>query len=198
MVKSLRERTGVRKRETPCRSHMSSISRRTAPGCTSYRPHRYGPGLPPVRRRRIVLVAVVVALLVLLALPDPRFGWKHPGPGGAGPGSGVHRQGGRHVGFHRDPGGPGARRFADREARPRDRDQPCRAGGARLHSLTIVGGVRCPWCGVDDDRVVDSRPGRRGRRHPPAPRMSWLRSPLHDVRAGRRGPALGGEAQRTA
>jgi transcriptional repressor NrdR len=22
---------------------------------------------------------------------------------------------------------------------------------------TIVGGVRCPWCSVDDDRVVDSR-----------------------------------------
>ena len=37
-----------------------------------------------------------------------------------------------------------------------------RARGAHLHSLTIVGGVRCPWCGVDDDRVVDSRQAEDG------------------------------------
>ena len=43
-----------------------------------------------------------------------------------------------------------------RSARP----SSCR--GAHLHSLTIVGGVRCPWCGVDDDRVVDSRQAEDG------------------------------------
>ena len=37
-----------------------------------------------------------------------------------------------------------------------------RARGAHLHSLTIVGGVRCPWCSVDDDRVVDSRQAEDG------------------------------------
>ena len=40
---------------------------------------------PRVRRRRVVVGAVVVVLLVLLALPDPRPGWEHPGPGGARP-----------------------------------------------------------------------------------------------------------------
>jgi transcriptional repressor NrdR len=28
--------------------------------------------------------------------------------------------------------------------------------------VTIVDGVRCPWCGIDDDRVVDSRQAEEG------------------------------------
>ncbi len=35
-------------------------------------------------------------------------------------------------------------------------------GGAHPDSLTIVSGVRCPWCGVDDDHVVDSRQAEDG------------------------------------
>ena len=49
--------------------------------------------------------------------------------------------------------------------------------------------VRCPGCSALDDKVVDSRTGRRRRRHPPTSRVPVLRPAVHHLRADRRGAA---------
>ena len=76
----------------------------------------------------------------------------------------------------------------------RDGDQPGRARGAYIFIPRDyrLAGVRCPWCGVDDDRAVwiHARPKRAGP-SADAVNASAASASLHHVRAGRRGPAVG-------
>ncbi len=127
----------------------------------SDQPARTAP-TPQVRRRRVVLAAVVLGLLVLLALPVRAFGGSTLAQAPPLKGQVYVVKAGDTLGFHRRPGQPGRGEHAHPGARARGRLERRGPGGARFHSLTIVGGVRCPWCSVDDDRVVDSRQAEEG------------------------------------
>ncbi len=124
-------------------------------------PARTAPS-PRVRRRRVVLGAVVLTLLVLLALPIRAFGGSTLAQAAPAPGQEYIVKAGDTLASIATRADRSHARRAGRAAGPRGRFDRGRAGGAHLHSLTIVGGVRCPWCGVDDDRVVDSRQAEDG------------------------------------
>ena len=101
------ERTGVRDRETPCRSHSNSSTRHAARGCTPCPTSRRGPHRPPgcaAAGWSWARSSPCPAGPAGPADPGPRR--EHAGPGGAGPGPGLHRQAGRHAGLHRHPGRP--------------------------------------------------------------------------------------------
>ena len=125
-------------------------------------PARTAPS-PRVRRRRVVLAAVVLALLVLLALPIRAIGGSTLAQSAPAPGQEYVVKAATR--WRPSPPGWTARTWPGwAAAGRRGRIDRGRAGGAYLHSLTIVGGVRCPWCAVDDDRVVDSRLAEDGGR----------------------------------
>ena len=91
--------------------------------------------------------------------PHPRPRRQHRGRCRPGGGPDVHRQGRRHPGLHRPAHGRRQRGRPGSQAGRREPAPPwsCRGStSAFRNSLAIVGCVRCPWCAVDDDRVVDS------------------------------------------
>ena len=128
-------------------------------------PARTAPS-PRVRRRRVVVgaavAAAVVVLLVLLALPIRSFGGSTLAQAAPAQGQEYIVKTGDTLASIAGRADPAHAATLTDAARPAGGLHGGRARGAHLHSLTIVGGVRCPWCAVDDDRVVDSRQAEEG------------------------------------
>ena len=140
------------------------------------------------QRRRVMLGrACVVTLLILLMLPIRAIGAAET-MAGSGPVTGheyVVRSGDTLEHPLRDTGRtvPMSPVWSS--------DWPARlgsttllTGGASPDSLTKVGVVRCPWCAVDDDRVVDSRLAEEVGRSGEGASASAVGA-IHDLRAGR-------------
>ena len=90
-------------------------------------------------------------------------------PRASSPSTDPRARGRRHQrGQRRGPGGPGPRAAAlDPGRRLTDRPmglttQHLRVPCPRPPHLVATPDMRCPWCGADDDRVVDSRPADGG------------------------------------
>ena len=134
-------------------------------GCTSCRTSRRGPHLPPtVRRRRVVLAAVAVRGVCWSFSPcrSGQLGGSTLAQAQPTPGQEYMVKTGDTLASIAARADPSRCQYVDGTAGPRGRLDRRGPGGAHPHSLTIVSGVRCPWCGVDDDRVVDSRQAEDG------------------------------------
>src|SRR5208282_551682 len=66
----------------------------------------------------------------------------------------------------------------------------------RVYSTSTAKRMKCPFCGFENDKVVDSRE-QGSRFHPTPPGMPEVREALHYLRAHRRNPLHGGEKRWT-
>ena len=151
--------------ETPCRSLLNSRIGVPPLGCTPCR----SPGVV----RTYPLGCAAAGRSWPRWLPSRRPCWsswrcrsaswrEHPGPGPADARPDYIVKSGDTLASIAARADPGRRRSLTAPPGPRGRFDRRGAGRAHPDSLTIVTSVRCPWCGVDDDRVVDSRQAEDG------------------------------------